>query len=184
MLVPCPEDDAECEGMVLGAGTQKTLHAHLPVIEGCLYLGSVPVGGKALPARGEVLVSMHKRMNYVPFCADFGPLNLGATCQMCRKLRVLLSNPSLKGSKIVYCTSTVTAPHRRPPHTSMSGPLFARVHLRVCTPIGGSMGALRVCVARLTRARFCVLQKTHDGAAMMTGSRRRGDEKAAMTALR
>jgi hypothetical protein len=36
----------------------------------------------------------------------------------------------------------------------------------------------------MTRARFCVLQKTHDGAAMMTGSRRRGDEKAAMTALR
>jgi len=108
MLVPCPEDDTECEGIVLGAGTQRTLHAHLPVIEGCLYLACQPMGCNARPQRGEVFVSMHRRMNYVPFCADFGPLNLGATCQMCRKLRVLLSNPSLKGSKIVYVTSTVT----------------------------------------------------------------------------
>ena len=107
MLVRVPEDGAGGEEVpVLGAGVQGTLETHLPVLEGRLYLSISSASESVQPAKDEIFVTMHKRMNYVPFCADFGPLNLGATCQMCRKLRVLLASPNLQGSKIVYCTPT------------------------------------------------------------------------------
>lgn len=110
MLVRVPEDGAGGEEVpVLGAGVQGTLETHLPVLERRLYLSSSSASESVQPAKDEIFVTMHKRMNYVPFCADFGPLNLGATCQMCRKLRVLLASPNLQGSKIVYCTSQVWA---------------------------------------------------------------------------
>jgi len=109
MLLRVSEDGARRprRGSVLGAGVQETLVAHLPVLEGRLYLASFSESASVQPGKQEIFVTMHKRMNYVPFCADFGPLNLGATCQMCQKLRVLLSLPNLQGSKIVYCTSQV-----------------------------------------------------------------------------
>ena len=57
------------------------------------------------PKDDEVYVSVSKRLHYMPFCADFGPLNLGTTHQICKQLRVLLSRPTLQDSKIIFYTS-------------------------------------------------------------------------------
>jgi len=43
-------------------------------------------------------------MRYMPFCADFGPFNLGMTHHFCEVLRELMSAPKLQKSKIVYYT--------------------------------------------------------------------------------
>ena len=45
-------------------------------------------------------------MRYMPFCADFGPFNLGMTHHFCQVLKELISSPKLQKVKIVYYTST------------------------------------------------------------------------------
>ena len=50
--------------------------------------------------------SMDKVMTYQPFCADFGPFNLGMTHHFCEVLKDLLRMPRMANVKIVYFTST------------------------------------------------------------------------------
>ena len=41
-------------------------------------------------------------MQYRPFCADFGPMNLGMTHHFCEVLQELLLSPEYQRTKIVY----------------------------------------------------------------------------------
>ena len=41
-------------------------------------------------------------MQYRPFCADFGPINLGMTHHFCEVLQELLVSPEHQKTKIVY----------------------------------------------------------------------------------
>ena len=41
-------------------------------------------------------------MQYRPFCADFGPINLGMTHHFCEVLQELLLSPEYQRTKIVY----------------------------------------------------------------------------------
>ena len=41
----------------------------------------------------------------MPFCADFGPLNLGKTDKACEMLKELLTSPKYHRTKLVYYTS-------------------------------------------------------------------------------
>ena len=50
--------------------------------------------------------SMDKVMTYRPFCADFGPFNLGMTHHFCEVLKDQLRMPRMANVKIVYFTST------------------------------------------------------------------------------
>ncbi|KAJ1487647.1 protein-tyrosine phosphatase-like protein [Baffinella frigidus] len=43
-------------------------------------------------------------MTYLPFCADFGPINLGHTFNFLRKLTGIFTDPTLEGKRIVCCT--------------------------------------------------------------------------------
>ena len=55
-------------------------------------------------APGVHYFSMDKVMTYQPFCADFGPFNLGMTHHFSKVLKDLLRKPA--NDKIVYFTST------------------------------------------------------------------------------
>ena len=58
------------------------------------------------PTTGTYFFTLDRLMHYVPFCADFGPYNLGMTHHFCQLLtRVLVSSASA-GTGIVYYTST------------------------------------------------------------------------------
>jgi cell division cycle 14 len=59
------------------------------------------------PKKRELWVALNKGAGYSPLCADFGPLNLGTTHRMCKKLHGLLSSPERR--KIIFCTSTEAA---------------------------------------------------------------------------
>ena len=50
------------------------------------------------------LLTLSRRRQYAPFCADFGPINLGTTHQMCKQLNRLLTCTPLD-QKIVYYTT-------------------------------------------------------------------------------
>ena len=97
---------------------QREVPALLPVLEGRLFLASMKGTPVAQPA--EYYVTLNKKLRcvrerdvwthvnthtnthtltgtnahtrYVPFCADFGPFNLGTTHHVCHILKVLLSN--------------------------------------------------------------------------------------------
>jgi len=71
---------------------------------GRLYLMSTP--GDPLPTHGVHFFTMDKVMRYMPFCADFGPFNLGMAHQFCEVLKELMGSPKLHKMKIVYYTST------------------------------------------------------------------------------
>lgn len=49
--------------------------------------------------------TMDKVMRYTPFCADFGPFNLGMTHHFCEVLKELMSSPKYAKYKIVYYTT-------------------------------------------------------------------------------
>ena len=50
--------------------------------------------GIILPsARAEYYITLNQRLRYIPFCADFGPYNLGTTYHVTSILRNLLKNP-------------------------------------------------------------------------------------------
>jgi len=59
-----------------------------------------------LATPGVHYFSMDKVMTYQPFCADFGPFNLGMTHHFCEVLKDLLRMPRMANGKIVYFTST------------------------------------------------------------------------------
>ena len=90
----------------LGPGRQTTLFEPLPVLDGRLYLASGEVKPEA--QTGTVVVSLHKKLRYLPFCDDFGPISIGATIHMARKLEILMLEPHLSKCKIIFCSATVT----------------------------------------------------------------------------
>jgi hypothetical protein len=64
----------------LGYSAQMTLQgALLPIIEGRLYLTCASSSAAIKSKKRELWVAMNKGACYSPFCADFGPLNLGTT---------------------------------------------------------------------------------------------------------
>jgi cell division cycle 14 len=88
-------------------GDQMTLQGTLlPIIEGRLYLTSASSSAEVQPKKRELWVSLNKGGCYSPFCADFGPLNLGTTHRMCKRLHALLACPKHHRTKIIFCTST------------------------------------------------------------------------------
>eukprot|EP00286_Rhodomonas_abbreviata_P019307 CAMPEP_0181295400 /NCGR_PEP_ID=MMETSP1101-20121128/4129_1 /TAXON_ID=46948 /ORGANISM="Rhodomonas abbreviata, Strain Caron Lab Isolate" /LENGTH=494 /DNA_ID=CAMNT_0023400153 /DNA_START=188 /DNA_END=1668 /DNA_ORIENTATION=- len=89
------------EGMKLRTLDFRTC---LPVLEDRLYFQAVGFDPRQQP--GTHYFSMDKVMRYVPFCADFGPFNLGMTHHFCETMRELLLNPRLAKSKLVLYTST------------------------------------------------------------------------------
>jgi len=56
------------------------------------------------PSPGVHYFSMDKICAYTPFCADFGPFNLGMTHHFCGVLEELLRAPRTPAAKIVYHT--------------------------------------------------------------------------------
>eukprot|EP00277_Geminigera_cryophila_P000306 CAMPEP_0179427936 /NCGR_PEP_ID=MMETSP0799-20121207/13741_1 /TAXON_ID=46947 /ORGANISM="Geminigera cryophila, Strain CCMP2564" /LENGTH=684 /DNA_ID=CAMNT_0021203195 /DNA_START=314 /DNA_END=2365 /DNA_ORIENTATION=+ len=75
----------------------------LPVIEDRVYLLST----KTLPVAKlqEYYIALNKRLAYIPFCADFGPFNLGTTQHVNSILKNLLTNPEYRSTKIIYYCS-------------------------------------------------------------------------------
>jgi cell division cycle 14 len=57
------------------------------------------------PTYGVHFFTMDKVMRYQPFCADFGPFNLGMTHHFCEVLKELMLSHKNKQTKIVYYTS-------------------------------------------------------------------------------
>ena len=51
-------------------------------------------------------VTLNKKLLYVPFCADFGPLNLGVTLHVSSVFRNLLLKSEYKTTKLIYYCST------------------------------------------------------------------------------
>jgi len=49
--------------------------------------------------------TMDTTMRYMPFCADFGPFNMGMTNHFCQVLKDLLASPRYQRTKLVYYTS-------------------------------------------------------------------------------
>ena len=62
-----------------------------------------------IPAAGVQFFTMDKVMRYLPFCADFGPFNLGMTHYFLEVLHELFNTAKLREDKLVYYTSP-TAP--------------------------------------------------------------------------
>ena len=50
-------------------------NGELCVLQGRLYLASL--AGLPVPTVNKYFVTLSKKMRYIPFCADFGPFNLG-----------------------------------------------------------------------------------------------------------
>ncbi|EKX38588.1 hypothetical protein GUITHDRAFT_158492 [Guillardia theta CCMP2712] len=72
----------------------------MPVLEGRLYftcLRSSPVSDEEYK-----YFTMNKKLRYAPFCADFGPFNLGTTHHFCDILMTLLSDKAYEKKKIVF----------------------------------------------------------------------------------
>eukprot|EP00961_Rhodomonas_salina_P239426 3234568-Rhodomonas_salina.1 len=64
------------------------------------------VGFEPRQQPGVHYFTMDKVMKYAPFCADFGPFNLGMTHHFCEVMRELLVNPRLAHTKLILYTST------------------------------------------------------------------------------
>lgn len=76
----------------------------LPVLEERLFFQAVGFEPRQQP--GVHYFTMDKVMKYAPFCADFGPFNLGMTHHFCEVMRELLVNPRLAHTKLILYTST------------------------------------------------------------------------------
>jgi len=83
-LPSCPKTDAKPGAVAprhailrLLATGQSELdeNGELCVLQGRLYLASL--AGLPVPTAKKYFVTLSKKMRYVPFCADFGPFNLG-----------------------------------------------------------------------------------------------------------
>jgi len=98
------EETKAVPGWKLGIGAQRTLHSYLPVIQGKLYLGQNCSVTPLQQDQDTVFLTLSRRRQYAPFCADFGPINLGTTHQMCEQLHRLLTCTPLD-QKIVYYTT-------------------------------------------------------------------------------
>lgn len=61
----------------------------------------------SLPANTSrtVYFSTDTTFVYEPFFADFGPFNLGTTYRYCKLLESKLSDPALRGKRIIHCCS-------------------------------------------------------------------------------
>ena len=104
-------DDLKCLHK-LGGVDQRTVTlqgALLPVIKGRLYLTSASSTAAIQPKKRELWVAVNQSACYTPLCAEFGPLNLGTTHRMCKKLHALLACPKHHRTKIIFCTSTEAA---------------------------------------------------------------------------
>ncbi|EKX46344.1 hypothetical protein GUITHDRAFT_157774 [Guillardia theta CCMP2712] len=51
---------------------------------------------------------IHKKFKYAPFCADFGPYNLGTTHHFCDTVKRMLKNPENSRKQIVFCCGVET----------------------------------------------------------------------------
>jgi len=104
----------------LGNGSQNSPQAVLPptkftvgnvypVIAGRLFWASVrcepPIDSK------HHWFSTDRILNYSPFCADFGPMNLSCVYRFIKLLKEKMENPALAGKKLVYFTG-ITAQMR------------------------------------------------------------------------
>jgi len=69
----------------------------------------MPSPEQPLPTKGVVYLSLQRLASYIPFCADFGPFNLGVMHRACEVIKDLLRTPRLAHAKIVCFTSTETA---------------------------------------------------------------------------
>ena len=92
----------------LRSGKTAWKSGHLfPVLEGRLYILSTKAVPVARPL--EYYITLNKRLRYIPYCADFGPFNLGTTHHVGTILKNLLKNPTYRATKIVYyCTAEPT----------------------------------------------------------------------------
>jgi len=88
---PCDSSfSSYTSSFTLGRGERKVIDSDnlLPVLEGRLYLASFEDMPDA--ASGIVYIRLNKKLRYIPFCADFGPFNLGTTHHVCKVLKNLL----------------------------------------------------------------------------------------------
>ena len=87
---PCDSSFCSTSSFTLGRGEQQVIDSDnfLPVLEGRLYLASFEDMPDA--ASGIVYIRLNKKLGYIPFCADFGPFNLGTTHHACEVLKNLL----------------------------------------------------------------------------------------------
>ena len=77
-------------------------NGELCVIQGRLYLASL--AGLPVPTAKTYFITL-KKMRYIPFCADFGPFNLGTLHHICQALVKTVLNPKLQDFRVVYYTS-------------------------------------------------------------------------------
>lgn len=74
----------------------------MAVIPGRLYWASVKA--QPTPSEGEHWFTVDRVLNYQPFCADFGPMNLSCIARFNSLLAEKLAAPILKGKRIVAYT--------------------------------------------------------------------------------
>eukprot|EP00960_Hanusia_phi_P027919 747107-Hanusia_phi.AAC.11 len=89
------DDGSVCKARIVGCEEEFTLgsggfdsHGLMEVLRGRLFLRKYRKGGKIPPQVDgrDVHVSVPARLRYFPFCADFGPFNLGTTITILRLL--------------------------------------------------------------------------------------------------
>jgi len=131
-------DNFECP-YKLGCGSEMTLQGVsclqgvlLPILQGRLYLTCTSGAAVIQPQKRELWLAFNESMCHSPLragiyniiilqknkiyckikiyiCIGFGPLNLGTTHRMCKKLHALLSSPEHRRTKIIFHTSTQAA---------------------------------------------------------------------------
>ncbi|GMH39216.1 hypothetical protein BSKO_07114 [Bryopsis sp. KO-2023] len=71
-----------------------------------VYLRRLEQARTSRIAAANICFSIDNELIYEPFCADFGPLNLGQTYRFCHKLRQLLQIAKRQHQKVFfYCSS-------------------------------------------------------------------------------
>jgi cell division cycle 14 len=88
-----------------GAAAGSSLQL-LPILDGVLYLRVAATPPQA--EDGTNFMMLNRQLQYVPFCADFGPLCLGTSSQVVKHLRKLLQDLPA-GGRIVYCSTQAAA---------------------------------------------------------------------------
>lgn len=79
------------------------INVPLPVLPDRLFWASVR--SKPKMGEGEHWFSTEMMLEYQPFCADFGPMNLACVYRFNELLREKMTSSELKNSKIVYYTA-------------------------------------------------------------------------------
>jgi len=79
----------------------------IEVVPGRLLWTTAAPGAAAAAAAGAGpelhCFNIDNDLLYEAFCADFGPLNLAMTYRYCKLLESKLSDPALKGKRIIHC---------------------------------------------------------------------------------